>query len=117
VRIPRKRLIKIIIGSVLGLLAVYYIIENVDLVLLGQELKQFNPAVYFFPFLFYPMIMFLRAVRWWLILMAEKDVTNSMLTLANSIGFFMNYIIPAKIGEITRAEVVCQKSNLSLGFT
>lgn len=60
--------------------------------------------------------MAIRAARWKRLLKQEKIVPLGTVLSALGIGFMVNNVLPAKIGELVRAEFIARKEKLSRGF-
>jgi len=59
---------------------------------------------------------FVRALRWRVLLSAEKPISQSDAFWANMSGYLGNNILPARIGELVRAAYVNRAATLSLSF-
>ncbi len=55
---------------------------------------------------------FLRAVRWYFLLIPEKRIPFSSLYPATIIGYMANNLLPARLGEFVRAFVLAQREGL-----
>jgi uncharacterized protein (TIRG00374 family) len=55
---------------------------------------------------------FLRAVRWYFLLIPEKRIPLSSLYPATIIGYMANNVLPARLGEFVRAYVLAQREGL-----
>lgn len=60
--------------------------------------------------------LWLRAMRWRVLLQAEKAVPRATVFWANCIGYFGNYVLPARAGELLRIGAIHLKSGLPLAF-
>lgn len=55
---------------------------------------------------------YLRAVRWYYLLISEKRIPISSLYPATIIGYMANNLLPARLGEFVRAYVLAQREGL-----
>lgn len=62
------------------------------------------------------MSLFFRALRWKLLLPAKAGTHNKMLFSNVTIGFMVNNILPARIGELTRAFILWQKNRYPISI-
>jgi glycosyltransferase 2 family protein len=60
--------------------------------------------------------LFLRAVRWRILLRAEGDVGISTAFWATAAGYFGNNFLPARAGELVRTLMISSRSGLSRTF-
>lgn len=97
----------------------------VSLLLLGYVLYQTNPGEmwkslreaqygYLMPALaFYFVGVWVRAVRWHLLLRSIKPIPHGALFRAVVIGYMANDILPARMGELVRAYILGRQENVS----
>ena len=55
-------------------------------------------------------------MRWRVLLQAEKAVPRATAFWANSVGYFGNYVLPARAGELLRSGAIHLKTGLPLAF-
>lgn len=67
-------------------------------------------SIYFIAFLF-------RGFRWKYLLMPIKELPGFRLAFLVIIGFFMNNLLPLRLGEFVRAKVAGQKLSIPIGST
>ena len=60
--------------------------------------------------------LWLRAMRWRVLLQAERTVPRATVFWANAIGYFGNYVLPARGGDLVRIGVIRLKTGLPLAF-
>lgn len=108
--------LNIVIGVILSIAAIWAIAHSVDWHTLLDQLHQFNVWYLVFLFVFSPSIMFVRTLRWKRIISRHHTVPLSTIFLVNYVGFFLNAVLPAKIGEFARAELLKQKQGISRGY-
>lgn len=107
-----------IIWLSLGLAALflYLALRNLDwasfFVTLAHAQYGFLPLVLAWSSLSY----FVRALRWRVLLLAEKPISRGNAFYANMSGYLGNNILPARAGELIRAAYVDRALGLSLSF-
>ncbi len=60
--------------------------------------------------------VFVRAIRWSYLISVEKKVQYNHLVKAEFIGYFGNFILPLRLGEILRTYIVSREEKLSGTF-
>jgi uncharacterized protein (TIRG00374 family) len=60
--------------------------------------------------------LFLRAMRWRILLSAEKPVSVPLAFWATSAGYLGNNVLPARAGEVVRTMMVSSRSGISRAF-
>lgn len=111
-----KNLLRILIGIIFSILAIYIISKNIDFKQLVNELKLFNPFILGVLVFFYPATIYLRSLRWKLLIQQKIKIPLKTSIVAMMVGFFANYLLPAKMGELVRAEIIKQKMKTGRSF-
>lgn len=111
-----KNIIRIVIGIVFSIFAIYIISKHIDFKQLVITLKLFDLRLIIVLLLFYPTSIYIRCLRWRCLIEQKVDPPNQFLIGAMMVGFFANYFLPAKMGEVLRAELVKQKIGTSRSF-
>ena len=113
--LSRKRVVHFLAGLVLSGVALYFSFKNIplhDLVLYSQKINYYSVL---------PSSMVLlagfavRAFRWQVILKAVKPIRYFRVYHPLMIGFMLNCVLPARIGEFARPAML--KKNEHLSFT
>jgi uncharacterized protein (TIRG00374 family) len=112
----KKNILKLLIGITFSLVAIYVISTHIDFKQLIDKLRSFDIHLLCILVLFYPSSIYLRSVRWRILIEQKVEVPISLLMRAMVLGFFANYILPAKMGEVIRAELVKNKLQTSRSF-
>jgi glycosyltransferase 2 family protein len=60
--------------------------------------------------------MFVRSVRWGVLLGAEQKLPTSTVFWATSVGYLGNAVLPARAGELLRTAMISARSNLSKSY-
>jgi glycosyltransferase 2 family protein len=63
------------------------------------------------------MSSWVRALRWQILLTAEKHIPTRNVFWANMAGYLGNNILPARAGELIRATYVSKENNLSVSYS
>jgi uncharacterized protein (TIRG00374 family) len=112
-----KKNINIIAGLVFGAGFLVLAFYNVKLEDVLSGFKKFNP-VYIIPITALTVIYFLiRAYRWGLIFKPHPVPSFKSLFSGIMIGVMVNNLIPAKIGEVSRAFILGKKEKTSISLT
>lgn len=91
----------------------YLAFRRVDVLVLGQTLRQAN-YVWLFPATAFTFLSFyLRACRWRYLLEPIKAIPLCSLFSATMIGFMANNLLPARLGEFVRAYVIGRREAIS----
>ncbi len=100
-------------GILLSGIFLYLAIRNVEYQKVRGALVSAN-YIFTIPSMLIVIISFLpRAVRWGYILESTKKIKFQNLFGIMMIGFMVNNILPARIGEVTRAYMMGKKENIS----
>ena len=62
------------------------------------------------------LTLFLRAMRWRVLLSAEKNVSVSLAFWATATGYLGNTLLPARAGEVVRTMMVSSRSEISKAY-
>jgi uncharacterized protein (TIRG00374 family) len=112
---------KIIIKPFLALLIIsaglYIFFKDVDVHNLVQELKSTNIVSIIGGCFCLIASLYLRSLRWKLILPTMADTYKNLLFSNVTIGFMVNNILPARIGELTRAFILWQKNRYPISIS
>jgi hypothetical protein len=108
---------KAIIGTIISLVFIYLALRKVDYselwaVVSGCKWEWLIPNI-----ILVVGVMWVRAWRWQLILKPVGDVSFSRVYSSTMIGFMVNNVLPARLGEIARAVSLGIKANLSRSAT
>ena len=113
--------IKLAINSILSLtivlLSLYIFINNsngeIDFISLLNNIYD-NLILLFLASILLVFSVLLRAVRWKYLLNIDTNIMN--LFAAQLIGYFINNILPIRIGDIIKSYVIAKKTNNSTGY-
>lgn len=108
---------KIWLGIFISLVFAWLAVRGVDLAKVMQALEQADYAGVLVYALLIQAVFWLRALRWRVLL--EKLAVRSMRTVygATVVGNMVNYLLPLRVGEISRAYLVGTKAGVSRSST
>ena len=106
----------LLIGVLFSAATIWVISRVVDWSLLLTQILRFDTKYFIFLLFLAPLSMSLRTLRWKIIISSRYTVDFKTLFFANYLGFYLNYILPAKMGEFARAELIKQKKDINRGF-
>jgi uncharacterized protein (TIRG00374 family) len=102
-----------LIGFVLALVFLYFFLRNINLGDLWKTIQQANASWLLISLFFAGFNYFFRALRWRLFFLPIKKTKIRNLFETTVIGFSLNTIFPAKIGEVVRPYLLGAKENIS----
>ncbi len=91
----------------------YYSMRGVDWAQLGHNLANANLLLVAVVLALNFVGMFLRSIRWRLLLLAEGQVSVSTAFWATCTGYFGNLFLPARAGELIRTFMISAGTQLS----
>ena len=108
----KRILLSLFVGVVFSAVALYLALRNVPFDQLIDYLGSMN-YLWVMPATVVGVISFmLRAVRWQLILGVDRRIGYWRTFHAMMIGFMLNCILPARVGELARAVILKQKERV-----
>jgi len=105
--------VRLFIGLVISLALLYFTFRNLDWAEVGQALRSANYLYVAFAALIILATFAVRALRWSWLLRPVRVLAWRGLFSVVLIGFFGNYVLPAKTGELVRAYVLGKRESLS----
>jgi glycosyltransferase 2 family protein len=79
-------------------------------------LWEFNTKVLFVLLIIFIAGMILRSKRWQLLIRQREKIDNKLVFKALVYGYMINNLLPAKVGELARAEYLKRKKGISRSF-
>jgi uncharacterized protein (TIRG00374 family) len=107
---------KIAIGIILSFLLIFYLFYKIDFNSVVQSIIKFNAWVLLILLTVYIAGMFLRTYRWQLLITQREDLNKWLVFKALAIGYMVNNLLPARIGELARMEYLKRKKNIARSF-
>ena len=111
--IIKKHIFKIILGCLVSLTLIYLCIRNIDLKQSVSLLKNADISLIIVGVIIYICSYIVRGFRWDYILVPLKKMKLFKSFYYLVFGFFMNNILPLRLGEIVRAVVAGKKLKIS----
>ncbi|MDI6752332.1 MAG: lysylphosphatidylglycerol synthase transmembrane domain-containing protein [bacterium] len=104
---------KVIFSIAISVIFLYLALRNVHWLEVKESLFGANylwmiPAIFFIAISFIP-----RAIRWQYLLEQEKRISVKSLFSVIMVGFMMNNVVPARIGDLARAFLLGKKEGIS----
>ncbi|MGH9409774.1 MAG: lysylphosphatidylglycerol synthase transmembrane domain-containing protein [Vicinamibacterales bacterium] len=112
----RRHAISLGIAGVLAAVLLYYSLRGIDWTLVGHTVAHAAPAPLAFAALLSTVTLFLRAVRWRVLLNAEGSVTVPTAFWATAAGYFGNNFLPARGGELVRTLMISSRHTLQSAY-
>ena len=110
----RSTLLKILIGSFLGILAIWLAFRGVSFRELGAVLSKANPWLVTFGILIVFLNVAILAFRWWLMLLRDWKTTEYGTLLGGVyLGQMFNILLPARLGELARIFFVSERMEVT----
>ena len=109
----KKHFLKIILGFLLSIILIYLTIRQIDFRKSLELIKNANYYVLIPGVLIYAFTYLLRSLRYYFMILPIKktrDFENFPYTM---LGFFMNNIIPLRLGELIRAKITGERLLIS----
>ena len=108
---------KVLIGILIALLCLYIFLKDVDINKLLFELKAVKITSLILVCIFIILTLFFRSVRWKFMLPDMPGTSKKHLFSNVVIGFMINNIMPARIGEFARAFILWKKNQFPLAVS
>lgn len=113
---PRSRLVYWAIALVLAGVLLYYSLRGIEWGAVWHTLAQANLALVGLAAALVTFGLFLRSVRWRVLLQAQGHVDVATAFWATSAGYFGNNFLPARAGELVRTMMVSSRCGLGKMF-
>ena len=102
----------IVIAAILLVLA----IRGVSWPEMVETLRKADPKYLVFIFLLGSLSVFIRGLRWGLLISAEKQIHALTMFWATAIGYVGNTFLPARAGEVIRSMMLGEKTGVSKSY-
>lgn len=113
---PRARLIYWVVALVLAGILLYYSLRGIDWAGVWRTLARAQWSLVALAAALVTMTLFLRAVRWRVLLQAQGHVRLPVAFWATAAGYFGNNFLPARAGELVRTVMMSTQSGLGKMF-
>jgi uncharacterized protein (TIRG00374 family) len=112
----RSRALYLGIGAMLAAVLLYYSLRGIDWSQVWITLSHAEPKYILLWLVIVTGSLFLRALRWRVLLSAGGDVHFSTAFWATSAGYFGNNFLPARAGELVRTLMISARTGMSKSF-
>ncbi len=109
----KKHILKIILGCLVSIILIWLCVRNIDFKQSIALVKNAKIGLIFLGVAIYAFSYFIRSIRWEYILIPLKKIKPFGSFFFLIFGFFMNNILPLRLGEFVRALVAGKKLNIS----
>jgi hypothetical protein len=104
---------KLLIGTIISAVFLYLAFRGIQWGILWSVLKQ-TRVIYLVPTIVLSLMShYSRAYRWKFMLLPVKSIPTRRLFSATMIGFMANNLLPARLGELVRADVLGRREQIS----
>ena len=108
--------LKIILGLIISIGLIVYLLIRIDIHSVKQSLISFNYLTMILLLIVFVAGMLSRSFRWQNLINSKEHLPLFFLFKALSIGYMINNILPAKVGELARMEYIKRKKGISRSF-
>ena len=109
----RVRAGRALFGIAVSLVAIWLVLDSVNLEGTGQVLAMAKPAWIAVVVLFIGIDVLIRAVRWQRLLAPIRDVAFRPVLSYLLVGYLANNVLPARLGELVRSHYLGDREGLS----
>ncbi len=106
----------LVLTLMLAALFLYLAVRRVDWAETLATLRQGNLALLGLVLIVFTLSCIMRALRWRVLLSAEKQVPPNTVFWSMMVGYLGNSYLPARAGEVIRAVMVGQRGGISKSF-
>jgi hypothetical protein len=110
---PRGQALRAAIGAIVSLVALFLVLRSVDLQATVEELKSADPRWIGFAWLLIVTDLGFRGLRWQRLVRPIKLVPWLHMQGYLLIGYLMNNILPARLGELVRSHYLGDREGIS----
>jgi glycosyltransferase 2 family protein len=104
------------IALVLAAVLLFFAFRGVNWSTMFGRLSRGRPEILALAFLTVSGSYFIRALRWRLLLTAEKRIAPVTVFWATAVGYLGNNFLPARAGELIRSGLLARKTRLSMSY-
>jgi uncharacterized protein (TIRG00374 family) len=113
---PRVRAIYWIVALALAAALLYYSLRGIDWRRVWEILRGARPAAVVLAWATISLVVFLRSLRWRVLLSAGKPVSVPLAFWATTAGYLGNNLLPARAGELVRTLMIGRRTGMSTAF-
>ena len=112
----RKQKYRVWLGLAISLIAVVIVVKSVDVQEIWSNLSKVSLGTIMSLFALYLLSMGIRAWRWGTIIKQRKQVAFGQVFRGLVYGYMLNQLLPAKMGELARAEYLVRTEKSSRSY-
>ncbi len=116
IHLDRKARITLAIAMVIAAVLLYFSLRGIDMAELGAKLSNAKFGPLGIAWLLSCLTLWLRSVRWRVLLNTSEIVPLSTVFWANAIGYLGNNVLPARMGEFMRVEALKRRHDISRSY-
>ena len=105
--------LRMTVGLAVGALLLFLTLRNVNIDDVRETLRQIDGRWVIVAIASYAIALFVRTIRWWLILRSAANIKLGQVGLALLQGYAVNALLPARLGEIFRADYCGRRYQIS----
>ncbi len=105
-----------VITIAIAAITLYYSLRGVAWREIGVTLSHADPRALCLVFVMASFAMFVRSLRWGVLLGAEEKVPMTTVFWATAVGYFGNSVLPARAGELLRTQMISTRTSLSRSY-
>lgn len=109
---PRTRAVSIAVAAVLAAALLYYSVRGIEWRQVGRIVTNADASLLALCVVIATASLFLRALRWRILLNAQGTVSRPAAFWATAAGQFGNNFLPARAGELVRTVMISSRSGL-----
>ena len=109
---PRRGWLKLLAVLLVSAVSLWLAMRNVDASLMLQEMRSAQPSFLVLAVLISVVASAVRAVRWKVLLAYAPSATLRSLYTSMMIGYMANNILPARMGELVRIQLLARKTGV-----
>src|SRR5439155_5693210 len=113
---PRPPAVYWIASLALAGVLLYYSLRGIEWMRVWSIVRGARPPEVTLALAAISLALFLRSVRWRVLLSAEGSVTIPLAFWATSAGYLGNNVLPARAGEVVRTVMISGRSGMSKAF-
>ena len=105
--------LRMTVGLAVGALLLFLTLRNVNIDDVRETLRLIDGRWVIVAIASYAIALFVRTIRWWLILRSAANIKLGQVGLALLQGYAVNALLPARLGEIFRADYCGRRYQIS----
>lgn len=111
--LSKKALIRIALGILIGVAFLFWVLYRIDAKIVWSLFDQMPLSKVLIAFSVYSVNIALRTIRWPLLIDCSLNIPRARAANALLIGYALNVLLPARLGEVYRAHHFGRRNGLS----